>query len=176
MKQLLYVFAVILMVSCGSSSPDKTYENTITEYLLKGSDTMDNLDFKVIELSEQGELTVADSIAYLTDEFRKDKQVIIDRLVLGRKMSEDLQENTLTKKDQESYEAGIATINSRIDSLENLVPDNLQGYESRNASDVIVKIVRCKYSIVPPGGTAVEETFDFYLSADGTKCYGKKRA
>ena len=90
MKQLLYVFAAILMVSCGSSSPDKTYENTITDYLLKGSDTKDNLDFKVIELSEQGELTVADSIAYLTDEFIKDKQVIIDRLVLGRKMSEDL--------------------------------------------------------------------------------------
>lgn len=66
-------------------------------------------------------------------------------------------------------------MNARIDSLKNLTPDNLQGYDSRNANDVLAVIVRCKYSASLVGQTA-EETFDFYLSPDGNKCYGKKRA
>lgn len=63
-------------------------------------------------------------------------------------------------------------MSNTIDSLKNLTPDNLNGYDSKNPNDVLAVIVRCKYSIAP-GGTAVEETFDFYLSPDGSKCYGK---
>lgn len=174
MKNLFYLLIAILMLSCGSN---KTYERTISEYLLRGSDTKQNLNFKVLEIREQEKITVADSIAYLTDEFRKDKQLIIDRIELAKKMTEDLQEKATTKHSHEKYISDIATMDKRIDSLKNLTPDNLKGYDSRNANDVLALIVRCKYSLVPPGGsTAVEETFDFYLSPDGTKCYGKMRA
>lgn len=176
MKNLFYLLIAILMLSCGSGSSNKTYEKTIREYLLRGGDTKQNLNFKVLEISEQGKITVADSIAYLTDEFRKDKQLIIDRIELARKMTEDLQAKATTKHNHEKYITDIATMDKRIDSLKNLTPDNLKGYEGRNADDVLALIVRCKYSLVPPGGSAVEETFDFYLSPDGTKCYGKLRA
>lgn len=89
-------------------------------------------------------------------------------------MSEDLLAQTKKQSDIDKYNADIAVMNTRIDSLKNLVPDNLQGYDSRNANDVLAVIVRCKYSLVPPGGRTVEETFDFYLSPNGSKCYGKK--
>lgn len=176
MKNLFYLLITVLTLSCGSGSSNKTYEKTISEHLLRGSDTKDNLNFKILEISEVGKVTVADSIAYLTEEFRKDKQLIIDRIEVAKKMTEELQAKATSKHNHEKYISDIATFNARIDSLKNLTPDNMRGYESRSANDILALIVRCKYSLVPPGGAAVEETFDFYLSADGTKYYGKKRA
>ncbi|WP_231964097.1 hypothetical protein [Tannerella forsythia] len=64
-------------------------------------------------------------------------------------------------------------MNARIDSLRTLPPDNLRGYDSQNPADVLVVIIRCKYSL-DISGTTVEETFDFYISPDGSKCYQKK--
>lgn len=174
MKNVIYLFIAVLMVSCGGSNSSKSnYEKTITDYLLKGSDTKENLNFKIVEMNEHGTVIVADSITYLTDEFRKDKQLIIDRVSLAKKMSEELLAKTKKQSDIDKYNADIAVMNVRIDSLKNLAPDNLRGYESRNANDVLAIIVRCKYS-VQLSGTPKEETFDFYLSPDGSKCYGKK--
>ena len=177
MKYLLYVLIAVLMVSCGSGTSKTDYSKTIRECVLKGNpNSVGDFNFTIVELTEQGTITVADSITYLTDEFRKDKQVIIDRIGLAKKMSEDLQDKAKTKSDFDKYDADIARMNNSIDSLKNLIPDNLQGYGSKNPSDILAVIVRCKYSVVPPGKTKVEETFDFYLSPDGGKCYGKTRA
>jgi len=173
MKNLIYVLIAMLMVACGSNS-SSNYEKTISESLLKGGSASD-VNLKIIELKEQGTVTVADSITFLTDEFRKDKQLIIDRIELAKKMSKDLQAKTKLKSEFDKYNADIAVMNNRIDSLKNLTPDNLQGYDSRNANDVLSVIIRCKYSVTLVGKT-VEETFDFYLSPDGNNYYGKKRA
>lgn len=171
MKNAIYLLMTVLLVACGGSNTNSAYEKTIKEYLLRGQSG--DLGFKVMELTEQGKVTVADSIAYLTDEFRKDKQLIVSRIELARKMSEDLMSKTKKQSDIDKYNADIAVMNARIDSLKNLTPDNLQGYDSRNASDALATIVRCKYSL-QVAGTPVEEAFDFYLSPDGSKCYGKK--
>jgi len=66
MKNVIYLLIALFMVSCGSNSNSK-YEQTIGDYLQtdKGGSKYD-LKFKVIELNEQGTITVADSIAYLT--------------------------------------------------------------------------------------------------------------
>ncbi len=176
MKNAVYLLIAVLMVSCGGSNSSKNnYEKTITDYLLKGSDTKESLNFKIIEMNEHGTVTVADSIAYLTDEFKKDKQLIINRIELARKMSETLLAKTKKQSDIDKYNADIAVMNARIDSLKNLAPDNLRGYDGRNAGDVLAKTVRCRYSI-QIAGSPIEETFDFYLSPDGNKCYGKLRA
>ena len=155
MKHVFYLLIAVLMVSCGSNSSKSNYEKTITDNLLKGSDTKENLNFKIIELNETGNITVADSIAYLTDEFKKDKQLIINRVELAKKMSEDLQAKTKKKSEFDKYGDDIAVMNTRIDSLKNLTPDNLNGYDSKNPNDVLAMIVRCKYSIAP-GGTSVD--------------------
>ena len=176
MKHLIYFLTAVIIVSCGSNTSDKAYETTITDYLLKDSYTKDNLNFKIIEIEEVGQITIADSIDYLTDEFRKDKQFTIDRVTLAKGTTEKLLSKTVTTHNHEKYIADIAIMNRRIDSLQNLKPDNLQDYESRNAGDVLAKIVRCKYTITIPGAASVEETFDFFLSPDGNKCYGQKRA
>ncbi len=174
MKNVTYLLIAVFMISCGSNSPKDNYEETISNYLLKGSDTKENLNFKIVELTEQGVITVADSIAYLTNEFRTDKQLIIDRVSLAKKTTEDLQSKTKLKSEYDKYRCDIVVMNNRIDSLKNLTPDNLNGYDAQNPSDVLATIVRCKYSI-SIGGESVEETFDFCLSPDGTQCYGKTK-
>ncbi len=176
MKNLIYLVIAIFMVSCGLKNSTNNYEKTITDNLIKGSDTKENLNFKILELNEQGTVTVADSIAYLTEEYKKDNQLIMSRIELARKMSEDLLSKTKKNSEIDKYKADIATMNNRIDSLKNLTPDNLQGYDKRKADDVLAVIVRCKYSIQLPGSKAVEETFDFYLSPDGNNFYRKTRA
>jgi hypothetical protein len=171
MKNAVYLLIAVFLVSCGGSGTNSTYEKTITEYLLKGKPN--DLNLKVVEMTEQGKVTVADSIAYLTDEFRKDKQLIVNRVELAKKMTEELLSKTKRQNEIDQYNADIVVMNNRIDSLKTLAPDNLQGYDSRNTNDILAKIVRCKYSVQLAGKT-VEETFDFYLSPDGSKCYGKK--
>lgn len=172
MKNIFYLLITVFLVACGGSNTNSAYEKTISESLLKGSSASD-LNFKVIELNEQGKVTVADSIAYLTDEFRKDKELIIKRIELAKEMTTDLRAKTKLKSELDKYDDDIALMNNRIDSLKNLAPDNLQDYDSKNVSDVLAVIIRCKY-LLTIGGKAVEETFDFYLSPDGSKYYGKK--
>lgn len=85
MKHVFYLLIAVFMVSCGSNSSTSNYEKTITDNLLKGSDTKENLNFKIIEISETGNVTVADSIAYLTDEFQKNNQPNISKIELAKK-------------------------------------------------------------------------------------------
>lgn len=176
MKNVAYLLIALFMVSCGSNGKQSKYGQTIGTYLQtdkRGSKY--DLKFKVIELNEQGTITVADSIAYLTDEFRKDKELIVRRVELAKKMTETLLAKEKKQSEVDKYNADIAGMVARIDSLKNLTPNNMNGYDKKNPSDVLAVTVRCKYSITL-GGKSVEETFDFYLSPDGTKCYGKTRA
>lgn len=170
MKKTIYFLIAVLFVACSGSNMNSKYEKTIRDYVLKGQS---GIDFKVLEMSEQGTVTVADSIAYLTNDFRKDKEVVIKRIELAKAMTKELQTKTKLKSEYDRYAVDIQRMDARIDSLKSLLPDNLQGYGSQNPADVLVVIIRCKYSL-DISGTTVEETFDFYLSPDGSKCYQKK--
>lgn len=170
MKKTIYFLIAVLFVACSGSNMNSKYEKTIRDYVLKGQS---GIDFKVLEISEQGTVTVADSIAYLTNDFRKDKEVVIKRIEFAKKLTEDLQTATKLKSEYDKYAEDIERMNARIDSLRTLPPDNLRGYDSQNPADVLVVIIRCKYSL-DISGTTVEETFDFYISPDGSKCYQKK--
>lgn len=176
MKKLLYLLIAFVTVSCSDGTTKVDYKKTIADYIQtdkKG--TKRDLKFKVLELEERGTITVADSIAHLTEEFRKDKEHLIKRFELAKKMDETLLEKEKRQGSIDQYKSNIVAIEHSIDSLKNLAP-NLNGYENRKPSDVLARIVRCKYSVTIPSGTTGEETFDFYLSADGSKCYGKTRA
>lgn len=177
MKNVAYLLIALFMVSCGSNGTQSKYKQTIEEYVLRNNpNSYGNLNFKIVEMNEQGTITVADSIAYLTDEFRKDKELIVKRVELAKRMTEALLAKEKKQSEIDKYNADISVMDVRIDSLRNLPPDNLNGYDSKKPNDVLALIIRCKYSLVPPGGTTVEETFDFYLSPDGSTCYGKTRA
>ena len=76
----------------------------------------------------------------------------------------------------DSYQSSIDKTNERIDVLRGSAPKELTKYKNRDASDILTIVVRCTYSVDEPiTNKRVTETFDFFLSPDGTKCYSKKR-
>ena len=85
MKHVFYLLIAVFMVSCGSNSSTSNYEKTITDNLLKGSDTKENLNFKIVEISETGNVTVAESIAYFTEKFQKKNGPNIRKIELAKK-------------------------------------------------------------------------------------------
>lgn len=182
MKKALYLLLVVMtFVSC--SPRERTYEKTISDYIQTDRNgTKYDLNFKVEQLTIMDPITVADSIAYLTEEFKKDQQLIINRMQLAKDLTETLLANEKKKRypnqqELNNYTSNLKTIDHRIDSLRNLNPDNLKGYESRKPDEVLAIVARCTYSCdAPIINSRATETFDFFLSPDGTKCYTKKRA
>lgn len=76
----------------------------------------------------------------------------------------------------DSYQSSINKTNEQINALKNRLPEGITKYENRDASDILTIVVRCTYSIDEPmTNKRATETFDFFLSPDGTKCYSKKR-
>ena len=75
-----------------------------------------------------------------------------------------------------SYQSSIDKTNERINALKESVPEELVKYENRDASDILKIVIRCTYSVDEPiTNKRATETFDFFLSPDGTKCYSQKR-
>lgn len=76
MKKWYYVFIAFAIASCGSGGTKTDYKRTIANYVQTDKrGTKYDLKFKSLELKEQGTVTVADSISFLTEEFRKDKEL-----------------------------------------------------------------------------------------------------
>jgi hypothetical protein len=90
MKNLFYLFTAFAIVSCSGSS-NKDFGKTIADYVQTNKNgTKYDLKFKVLEIEEQGVITIADSIAYLTEEFHKNKEHLIKRFELVKKMDETM--------------------------------------------------------------------------------------
>ena len=128
---------------------------------------------KIIELKQQGQVTVADSIAYLTKDYKQGNELIVKRIELAKEMTKELQSKTKLKHEYDQYQDDIRNMDNRVDSLRNLSPDNIQVYDKRNSDEILALIMRTKYSL-KVGVKPIEESFDFYLSPDGKKCFRKK--
>lgn len=178
MKRIAYLFLVALAFSCSGGSK---YEKVIADIVQTDKNgTKYNLKFKALEMQEIGEITVADSISILTEEFEAYRNKYIENIETSIKRNEQGIEKEkngyFTSKTMiEFYEKKIAEYRGTIDSLRLLEPIAAKKYEGRKLDEVLVNIVRCKYLIVPPTmNTTAEETFDFYLSPEG-KFFAKKR-
>jgi len=179
MRKNIYLLLLICLTACSSNN---TYEQTIADHVQtdkKG--TKYDMKFKALEIGEIARYTVADSIAIIKEAFEEDHAKRIAKL-------EESIENTnesIEKETNKRYPSGtllnfyknsIVKSQDMINALKAETSAELQKYENRKSDELLAIIVRCKYSIVPPiVNTTVEETFDFALSPDGTKCYGQKR-
>ncbi|GHT89006.1 hypothetical protein FACS189474_5200 [Bacteroidia bacterium] len=168
------------MTACSSGNK---YEKTIADYIQTDKHgTKFDMNFKVIEIAEIQRITVADSMATITEAFNAERNKKIESLEESVKRQETSLEKEKNSRFSSKtmivlYTTGIERGKHAIDSLKTIHPTEIEQYENRKPDDLLAVIVRCKYSIVPPMmNTTAEETFDFTLSPDGTKCYGKQRA
>lgn len=180
MKKIVYLLAAALAVSCSGGGNSK-YEKIISDIVQTDHrGTKYDLKFKALEIQEIGKISVADSISILKEEFDAYRNKYIGNLEESIKRAEQGIEkekgSRLSFKTMiPYYEKRITEDRHTIDSLKLLEPVEVKKYDNRKPDEVLVNIVRCKYSIVPPTmNTTAEETFDFYLSPDG-KLYTKKR-
>lgn len=178
MKKKLYLFGFILLLSSCSSSGK--YEQTIADFVQtdkKG--TKYNLKFKVIDIKELQKITVADSVTFLTDKWNVEKEKRINSLNESIDSYKQSIENE--KKNRfslptiiDKYQKYLADAEHTLDSIQTKTPDWVEIYNDRKKDEILAIVVECKYKALHPvTNTEFEETRDFILSADGTKCYSQ---
>jgi len=180
MKKIVLLPLVALLISCGGST--SKYEKLIADVVQTDSKgTKYHLNFKADKLEEIRQISVADSIKIITDAFNADKDK--KRTQFQQSLSRN-QENLDKEKNSrhpgktmmEFYQKNIDHYSLLIDSLEQTVPAKAAQYEKRDGNEILTVIVRCTYTIDEPlTNRKATETFDFFLSPDGTKCYSRKR-
>lgn len=179
MRRILLLPLFALLFSCGGTNK---YEKVIADFVQTDNrGTKLDMNFKTERLEEVQQVTVADSIKIITDNFNteREKQMIS----LEKSISVFTENITKAKAARrpsqvmiDSYQSSIDKTNERINALRVSAPEGLTKYENRDASDILTIVVRCTYSVDEPiTKKRATETFDFFLSPDGTKCYSQKR-
>jgi len=176
-KILLPLFALLL--SCGGTT--SKYEKLIADIVQTDRGVKIDLNFKADKLEEIRQVSVADSIKIITDAFiaERDKQLASLEKTLSVFTKSIEKAKAASRPSQVmigSYQSSIDKTNEQIDALKKTFPKELTKYENRDANEILAIVVRCTYTIDEPlGNNRATETFDFYLSPDGTKFYSKER-
>lgn len=180
MKRFFLLPLFAFLFACGDTT--NKYEKIIADFVQTDSrGTKLDMNFKAEKLEEVHRITVADSIKIITDNFNteRDKQMAsLEKTVSV--FTENIEKAKATRRPSqtmiESYQSNIDKTNERIDALRASFPEELIKYENRDRNDVLTIIVRCTYSVDEPiTNKRASETFDFFLSPDGTKCYYQKK-
>lgn len=179
MKRLFLLPLFALLLSCGGTT--SKYEKLIADVVQTDRGVKIDLNFKVEKLEEIRRVSVADSIEIITDSFNaeRDKQMASLEKTMSVFIANIEKAKAASRPSQvmiDSYQSNINKTNEQIDALRGSVPEGLTRYENRDTGEILTVIVRCTYTIDEPlTKKRATETFDFFLSPDGTKCYSKKR-
>jgi hypothetical protein len=176
-KIILFMVSALFCASCNSS--DNAYRKTIVDYLQteNGIKTDFKIEFQKFEVSE---ITVADSVKVLQEQYQTEKQKKIE---LAQK-SVAHWENAI-KKDRksnslfagalaDSYEGKLAEAKEKLEQAENWKADYIDRYNSRPENEVLAKQVGTYFSFQNPKlaqPVRQEMGATFILSPDGTQCY-----
>ncbi len=180
-KLIVTLLMGVLLASC--SSVDSKYEKAIEDFVQtdkKG--TKYDLKFKAIEIKELQKITVADSVTFYTEkmEAERNKRIesIENTIKTTQSMLEKEQSRRVSSKSMiEYYQKELEADRQKVEDAKAWNPGWLAPFESKPQDEVLAIVVQCKYSAVPPGiNTKVEETKNFILTADGTKCIRMTKA
>lgn len=167
MKNPTIIIFVLLLTACSGGKAD--YGKTITGHLLSKAPSGKGYEVEILELEKLSAVTVADSVAILRAEFEKDRDAKIEHARGVIDIAAMLPDGNEVKQSR------IALQQHAIDSLTNLpVPVY---YDDFPPDKVLAVIVRCRYSVSAENSNSpVTETFDFWLSPDGSRVEHQKRA
>lgn len=180
MKRMILLSLASLLFSCGGTT--SKYEKVIADFVQTDSrGTKLDMNFKAEKLEEVNRISIADSIKIITDNFNaeRDKQMGSLEKTLSI-FTENIEKAKAARRPSQtminSYQSSIDKTNERINELRKSTPKELVKYENRDTSDILTIVVRCTYSVDELiTNKRAMETFDFFLSPDGTKCYSQKR-
>lgn len=181
MKRHLFIPILMLLAACSGNSA--TEDHTIKETVLRRAPgNIDDYKFRIKEKKDIGEITVADSIGIIrdamADALAADLRHAEGVLSATQKLKAIYDGNRLASQSERDEIAAQAAAQQRtVDSLRRMdTLDAEHPYTERGCGEVLVRIIRCSYAVTDPrNGNLVNETFDFYLSPDGSVCYRKEK-
>lgn len=153
MKNWLLLGVLILgLSSCGSPE----YEKAIAEWIQTDEDgTWTDLKFELLELLEEKDVTVSDSLRYLENKGDQQKK-IIERAENPRALIRTSFSDYAKAKDNLKW-----------------IEKKMMEYEDRDSTEVLAKLLKCKYAITSPLlNTRQEMNGSFVLSLDMKRCFG----
>ncbi len=168
---VIMAVALSLLTSCGGQSK---YEKAIADFVQtdkKG--TWTDLQFKVIEMGDPTDITVKDSVAFLTEKFDSEKSkrlaTLNENIARNKKSMEKERFNSM----KEFYRKLIDKNQALVDSLAKTSVELPAAYKNAEETTVLAKEITCKFSIVNPmlNNAKQEITENFILNAAGDKCY-----
>lgn len=172
-RNLIYLSLVLL---CLSSCVTSSYEKAIADWIqTDGDGTWTDMKFDLIEVIETKDITVLDSINILLDE--KDKKIMwcnkkitqlkqtIDKFEKGMMIAPSTYFNARDKLKQT-----VALLDSIEQSNTPLI------YEGRDKTELLAKLMKCKYAIIPPLLNSKQEKIEtFLLDPKMNKCLGRMK-
>ena len=152
-KHLFFCMLLIAFSSC--SKPG--YEKAIAEWVQTDSHgTWTDLKFELLEVLETEDVTVSDSLCYLNNKSAQ-LSAVIQKAESPR---------ALFKPSFSAYMEAEKSLKA-TDAMKAM-------YLHRDSTEVIGKILKCRYAIVQPhSGVQQKKTASFLLSPDMEKCIGK---
>lgn len=175
MKNWLLLGVLILgLSSCGSPE----YEKAIADWIQTDKNgTWTDLKFELLEVIETKDITVADSIRILQDKFDQTQEKNVS--MYTKKISRlegfvsRLEKNPFAPEaTTESYRKILRETEAALDSVKKLTFQSV--YDGRSGTEVLAKLLKCKYSILSPMLQARQEkTETFLLTPDMSSCLGR---
>lgn len=170
-QSLCGITILLLCIEC--SSPRSIYEKAIADFVQTDKrGTWTDLQFNVIEMGEPVNITIADSVQFITDKFETQKNnslAVLNEQIKNHTVSRDKERFSTMKQ---FYQKRIDRNQLIVDSLTKTAVILPEAYKNGKPEEVLAKTVICKFSIVPlMYNTRQEITETFLLSAVGDKCY-----
>lgn len=165
------------LFSCSSSQSE--YEKVITDFLETKNGVKTDLQIKYSKL-EVSEISVADSIVILKEQFEAEKAKKIQSIEQTIKLKEESIAEQENKKNSvvantliKMWQKELAREKEDLEKARNRRPDYLTRYDNRNPSDILSQKADVTFSYFNPQlQTRQEMSAWAILSADGKQCYG----
>lgn len=178
MRQVpLLILLIAFSVSCSNSND--IYKQTLLDYLQIENELKTDLKIKIFLLDVLPDITVADSIKMLQEQYQNEKREKID----SAKKNISHWENTIEKQMKKDNDLIVRALvpgsqerlreaKTELEKAEQWDPDYLNLYNGRSPSEILAKKINASFSFQNPTLTVRQEiSAVFVLSPDGRNCY-----
>lgn len=174
MNKLILGLILLALSSCSSSNCEKAIGDWLQT---DNSGTWTDLKFKLIDVVETKDLTVADSTKIMAAEFEKQKGAKISGYKNDIKRRETylgFAKLSASSEEVQKIQNDLNTLKAQLDSTQALTFHPI--YTDKKQTDILAKLIKCKYSIVVPVlNTRQEKVETFLLTPDQDKCLGRMK-
>lgn len=176
--KILFCTLALMALFFGCSSSQSEYEKVITDFLETKNGIKTDLQIKYSKL-EVSDISVADSIAILQEQFEAEKAKktqSIEQIIKQKEASITEQKNSNNRVVANTlinmWERELTREKENLEKAKNWKPDYLTRYDNRPPSDLLAKKADVTFSYFNPQlQTRQEMSAWIILSADGKQCY-----